>query len=259
MSRNIRLEGDERDAYVVRATRLLGDSRVNRSFVPPAELGRLFGHLAPMSGLDARPFLEIDSLSGLPTLPEFLRARARTVALDDGPGLERFRIDARVRHQHGGNKADLRIIVDRFDPARSLFRRADLEISARGCRDITIASERAALSGELQDTLFRFATADPGLLLLRLADVKGIEPHGVTLGITGPLLFAGIEVPEELSALGPLVRHADPQAMVLCCRLERLEDGEAEPVRRRNTIIVGPRDKQQAIRSALPAAVVYPA
>ncbi len=241
------LRGAARMRYVTVGARLVGDRRINRNFVPATELRRLFEHLAPTSGLDARDHLDVSATSGLPTLPEFLRARARVAhaAGDEGPGLERFVVDARVRRA-AGRAADLKVVVDRFDPSRSLFRRATLEIAVDDCADIAIADERATLSGALRDTLFRFATADPTLLLLRISDVRGATVSSVTLGITGPLLFDGIEA-------GP----APPGAMVLCCTQRRVWRAGAELAETTDRIAVCERAHLTSVKKAMPSTVVF--
>lgn len=213
--------------------------------MPSRELRRLFEHLVPESdaALDARKSLHLDRSSGLPILPEFLRARARLKAAGDGPGLERFRVESRVRRSRG-ETADLKVLVDRFDPSRSLFRRITLELAVDGSREVEIQGDRAELSGRLRDTLFRFATAGPRLLRLRLGDVPGIAVSALEIGTTGPLVFAAMEIPE---ALKPAL-DAHPGAMCLWCTLERA--GRVEP------LLISTPDARAAVRDALPDAVV---
>jgi hypothetical protein len=212
-ARTHRLADNARTHYVQTSAALLGDRRLNQSFMPPSELQALFRHLmaARPEALDARDTLEIDTRSGLPTLPEFLRARARAQVL------ERFRVEARVRRSTG-QSADLKVIVDRFDPGESLFRRASVELHVAGSREVTIQNDEAELSGTLRDTLFRFATADAELLYLRLCQVPDVRVTDLKVGQTGPLIFQGMQVP----TLFKEVLKRRPDAFFLCAATSRI-------------------------------------
>ncbi len=245
------LAGEDRRRYVTDGAALVGDRRISRGFVPPRDLRRMFEHLiAPdPNALDARDTLAIDAASGLPTLPEFLRARVRMQADDDGPGLERFRVEARVRRARA-KTADLKVIVDRFDPANSLFRRAVLELHIDGCGEVALHGDDAELSGRLRDTLFRFATAAPSLLFMRMNDVPGVAVTELTCGTTGPLISRHMHV---LQPFAPVI-DAHRDAMILICSLARVTP-EGERV---DPLLFTQRGVVPSLRNAQPGRVIYP-
>lgn len=247
----LQLRAAVREAYVRRARRLVSDRRINRSFVPAREIGRLFDHLVAgrAAALDARDTLDVDPCSGLPTLPEFLRALARLKARAQGPGLQRFRVEARVRRSLG-QSADLKVRVDRFDPARSLFVRATLELNTEVSREVTLDGDRATLSGDLEQTLFTFVTAAPQVLAARLRQVDGITLNGLTVGVTGPLVFAGIRAPEELAA----VVRAEPGVMLLRCSLHEVDAGGQVTTRNLHLVDAAHAD---VTRTTLPGQLVW--
>jgi len=187
--------------------------------MPPTTLAALCSALVGEAGaLDTRASLELDRRSGLPTLTAFLRARSRLQARE--VELDRFDVQARVRRIRPG-EADVRITMDRFDPTDSLFKRTTLELTSQGSRDVRVDGERAELSGDLRDTLYTYAGADPEILFLRLAGVPRIRVSDVTRGRTGPMLFAGVTIPQPLA---PLFEER-PDAMVLCCGTARVAAG----------------------------------
>jgi len=250
----VELAGAARERYATLGARLVGDRRINRSFVPPRDLKALFQHLiAPSAAaLDARATLAVDRRSGLPTLPEFLRARARMRAVSDGPGLDRFRVEARVRRARG-KTADIKVVVDRFDPANCRFRRAVLELHVDGCSEVALEGDHATLSGHLRDTLFRFATAPPRLLCLRMSDVGGVHVTRLSCGTTGPLVFAGMEVPQ---ALAPVL-SAHPDAMILVCTLTQVALSDGDPMERDDPFLFAAADVITSLRAAQPGRVIY--
>lgn len=216
MSGNLELTGDARDRWLKRAALRLSDRRLNRSFMPPTALAALCGALVGQAGaLDTRGSLELDGRSGLPTLTAFLRARARLAHTD--VRLDRFEVNARVRRVRQ-TEADVRVTVDRFDPTDSLFKRTTIELTSQGSKDVRVEGELAQLSGELRDTLYTWAGADPEILFLRLVAVPRVVIHEVTRGRTGPLVFAGVVVPEPLKP----VFEQTPDAMLLCCGTARV-------------------------------------
>lgn len=203
--------------------------------------------MAPSEGaLDARPHLEIDARSGLPVLTELLRARARADA-----GLERFRVEARVRRADG-QRADVRLVVDRFDPGASLFRRLTLELETDDAPGLEVRGDDVGLGGDLRDTLFRYATADPELLFLRLGAVRGVQPRELAWGQTGPLVFDGVATPGPLRQLVNEV----PGIAVLCCSFARVKRA-AETDRRTDPLQTPLRERMgadawAALRASLP-------
>ena len=219
MTANLELTGAARGRWLKRAALRLSDRRLNRSFMAPNTLAALCGALVGQAGaLDTRGSLELDRRSGLPTLTAFLRARARLA--DTDVQLDRFVVNARVRRLRQ-DEADVRVTVDRFDPTDSLFKRTTIELTSQGSKDVLVAGELAHLSGELRDTLYTWAGADPEILFLRLTAVPRVVIHEVARGRTGPLLFAGVILPEPLKP----IFHDAPDAMLLCCGTARVATG----------------------------------
>lgn len=213
----MRLSGHDRLAYVSRGRPLVSDRRLSRAWPPARALGQLFDHLiADSPTLDARDTLTLDSRSGLPVLTEFLRARTR-IPEGGEACVERFAVDARVRRRIG-RTCQLKVIVDRFDPGRSVFRRITCELTTtKPTESVELTADGLVLSDALRDTLYRFATADVELLYLRLNQLDHLEISEITAAQTGPLVTPWSTPPPALAE----VRASHPGAMLLCCSSAR--------------------------------------
>lgn len=271
----VRLEGERADGYVAVLLHLLAVARPGALYTDARRLAAHVSLLGPSGSHGVHRTLDVDPVSGLPTVRQLVRVHAeRAVALEGRASGERVpasrrayydalaaaevlapsSVDVRLRRREG-RASFLEIVHDRIDAASGCLVRFTVHLRQAGGRAARVAEDAVAEPRRRFVTLLeRHAAADAELALLLLSEIAGVTVEEVVRGQVGPLTFAGTDVPPLLA---PAIEGA-PGAFVLHLALERAgtdvaEDRCRDPLGRlyRETLGREPRAAVEEKRAAL--------
>jgi hypothetical protein len=234
----IRLHDERADGYVAILLHLLRVARPGAHYPDARRLAAHVARLGPAGSHGVHRTLDVDPVSGLPTLRHLLRVHAeREVALaaraagEPWPAARRAhyaalaadevvppsRVDVRLRRREG-RTSFLEVVHDRIDGASGCFVRFTVHLRQARSRVARVTEDDTTEPTERFVALMeRHAGADAELALLLLSDVAGVRVEEVVRGQIGPLSFDGAEVPPLLA---PVIGSV-PGAFVLHLVLDR--------------------------------------
>lgn len=210
----MRLEGARADGYVAVLRHLLGVARPGAHFVDARRLDAQLSFLGPAGSRGVHASVDVDDVTGLPTLRELLRVRAdRDLAagflaehgerlpakaayygaLAEAEILPTTAVAVRLVGAGAKGAARFEVVHDRLDAAAGMWLRYTVWLELRGADLVKL--ERGDLSVPTErftHVVMRHAGADAELTLLLLAELDGVTVREVVRGQVGPLSFDGV-------------------------------------------------------------------